>query len=159
MRRIRGSDTAPEQAVRAELDRLGVPYLRNVKALPGTPDIALPVNKMAIFVHGCFWHGCPEHFRAPKTRTAWWVAKVARTRKRDQAAKAALIGIGWKVVEIWEHQTGRGLPELVLAAVTARKQKPPIHGKGKATNRYERSKASWCIATSRREALMQLRRR
>jgi DNA mismatch endonuclease (patch repair protein) len=104
MRKIKGSNALPERLLWSVLDTIHVDYRKNVKELPGTPDIVLDKAKVAVFVHGCFWHGCPVHYRPPKTRAAFWAGKVARTMKRDAAARRSLICLGWKVVEIWEHE-------------------------------------------------------
>ena len=104
MRRIKGSDTLPERLLCAELDALGVEYVRNDRSLPGTPAVAMHGMHVAIFVHGCFWHGCPEHYREPRTRTMFWRQKLARTRRRGRLAVERLRMCGWKAVVLWEHE-------------------------------------------------------
>src|SRR3954467_7399080 len=92
MRRVKGKDTAPELTVRRVLRRLGVGYRLHRADLPGKPDIAMPGRKLALFVHGCFWHGhdCARGSRVPKANRDYWVAKVARNVSRDQTHRAAL---------------------------------------------------------------------
>jgi DNA mismatch endonuclease (patch repair protein) len=104
MRRVKGAGTKPELAVRRLVWRLGGRYRLNRADLPGKPDIVLPGRRLAIFVHGCFWHGhdCARGARAPKANQAYWLAKVARNRARDVAAWAALAGAGWRVETVWE---------------------------------------------------------
>ena len=104
MRRVKGSGTTPELTVRRLIWRLGGRYRLNRKDLPGKPDIVLPGRRLAIFVHGCFWHGhdCPRGARVPKANRDYWVAKVARNRARDTAARAALERAGWRVETVWE---------------------------------------------------------
>jgi len=104
MRRVKGAGTAPELAVRRLVWRLGGRYRLNRKDLPGKPDIVLPGRRLAIFVHGCFWHGhdCARGARVPKANRDYWVAKVARNRARDAAARAALLTAGWRVETVWE---------------------------------------------------------
>ena len=104
MRQVKGRDTSPELKVRKALTALGVRYRLNRKDLPGTPDIVMAGRRLAIFVHGCFWHGhdCPRGSRVPKANRDYWLAKVARNKARDVAAEAALIELGWRVETIWE---------------------------------------------------------
>lgn len=104
MHKIKGNDMLPEHLLCAEIDRLGADYVRNDRSLPGTPDIALHGRHVAVFVHGCFWHGCPEHYREPRTRTAFWRQKLVRTKRRDKLAAERLRMCGWKVVVLWEHE-------------------------------------------------------
>jgi DNA mismatch endonuclease (patch repair protein) len=107
MSRIRGRNTKPELALRSMLHRFGYRFTVNGpknKQLPGKPDIILPKYRTVIFVHGCFWHGhedCP-HFRLPKSRRAWWTAKIMGNRQRDLLNENTLRGQGWHVVTIWE---------------------------------------------------------
>jgi DNA mismatch endonuclease (patch repair protein) len=104
MHKIKGNDMLPEHLLCAELDRLGADYVRNDRSLPGTPDVALHGRHVAVFVHGCFWHGCPEHYCEPRTRTAFWRQKLVRTKRRDKLAAERLRMCGWKVVVLWEHE-------------------------------------------------------
>lgn len=104
MRRVKGRDTTPELKVRKALTALGARYRLNRKDLPGTPDIVMPGRRLALFVHGCFWHGhdCPRGARVPKANRDYWVAKVGRNRARDAAAVQALAERGWRVEIMWE---------------------------------------------------------
>lgn len=104
MRQVKGSGTTPERTLRRLLTRLGARYRLNRKDLPGSPDIVLPGRRLAIFAHGCFWHGhdCARGARVPKTNRDYWLAKVGRNRIRDAAAAEALSGSGWRVEVIWE---------------------------------------------------------
>ena len=104
MRRVRGRDTGPELVVRRALRRLGVGYRLGGWGLPGRPDVVMPGRRLAIFVHGCFWHGhdCRRGARAPKANAVYWAAKIARNRARDEAALGALTALGWRAEVIWE---------------------------------------------------------
>ena len=104
MRRVKGRDTTPEKTVRRLLTRLGARYRLHRKDLPGKPDIVMPGRRLALFVHGCFWHGhdCARGARVPKANRDYWTAKVARNRARDEAAREALTGSGWRVETLWE---------------------------------------------------------
>jgi DNA mismatch endonuclease (patch repair protein) len=104
MARVKGRDTAPEMTVRRLLRRLGAGYRLHRRDLPGSPDIVLAGRRLAIFVHGCFWHGhdCARGARTPKANRDYWVGKVGRNRARDAATHAALERLGWRVITIWE---------------------------------------------------------
>lgn len=80
---------------------------RRGSELPGRPDFVLPKLKLAVFVDGCFWHGCPKHVTWPKTRAAFWQAKITRNKERDKEVGRALRKLGWKVARIWEHELSR----------------------------------------------------
>jgi DNA mismatch endonuclease (patch repair protein) len=104
MARVKARDTGPELVVRRLLWRLGARYRLDRKDLPGRPDIVMPGRKLAIFVHGCFWHGhdCARGARVPKANRDYWTAKIARNRARDLETHAKLEAMGWRVEVIWE---------------------------------------------------------
>lgn len=104
MRRVKGKDTTPEMKVRRALTRLRARYRLHRKDLPGKPDIVLPGRRIALFVHGCFWHGhdCARGSRVPKQNQDYWLSKVGRNRARDVASRQALEALGWRVETIWE---------------------------------------------------------
>ncbi len=110
MRRVKSSGTIPELRVRRLIWGLGGRYRLNRRDLPGAPDIVLAGRRLAIFVHGCFWHGhdCARGARVPKANQDYWVAKVARNRARDTAARAALGAAGWRVETVWECELRDG---------------------------------------------------
>ena len=101
---VKGRDTGPERAVRRILWRLGARYRLDRRDLPGRPDIVMPGRKLAIFVHGCFWHGhdCTRGARVPKANRAYWTGKIARNRARDVDTLARLEALGWRVELVWE---------------------------------------------------------
>ena len=76
--------------------------------LPGTPDAAHREAKIAVFLDGCFWHGCPEHFNAPATNADYWQRKIARNKRRDRQVKRQLEDDGWLVRRIWGHSVKKG---------------------------------------------------
>lgn len=123
MRSNRAQNTKPELMFAEALTSLGFGVLRNVKGLPGTPDAVVPALHLAAFVHGCFWHGCPDHWKVPKTRRVYWVAKVRANRRRDKQARAALESDGWKVFEIWEHDVLNDSVAAALAAIRASRKR------------------------------------
>jgi DNA mismatch endonuclease (patch repair protein) len=104
MARVKARDTGPEMVVRRLLWRLGARYRLDRKDLPGRPDIVMPGRKLAIFVHGCFWHGhdCTRGARVPKANRDYWTAKIARNRARDIETGAKLEAMGWRVEVVWE---------------------------------------------------------
>ena len=111
MRRVKGRNTTPEMTVRKTLTRLGARYRLHRKDLPGNPDIVMPGRRLAIFVHGCFWHGhdCARGARAPKQNREYWVGKIGRNVARDARSAQALTEQGWRVETIWECELKDGL--------------------------------------------------
>lgn len=104
MSRIKGKETKAEVVVRKYLFANGFRYRKNVRQLPGTPDIVLPKYKTCIFINGCFWHGhegC-RYFVVPKTNTEFWLNKIEANRQRDIRKINDLQMLGWKVITIWE---------------------------------------------------------
>jgi DNA mismatch endonuclease (patch repair protein) len=104
MSRIKGKDTKPELLVRKYLYAHGIRYRLHDKSLPGKPDIVIRNRRLAIFVHGCFWHGhegC-KYFVMPKTRTEWWQEKIARNTQRDEKKREQLEALGFQVITVWE---------------------------------------------------------
>lgn len=100
----KGKDTKPELAMRRALREMGVPgYRLHWKKAPGRPDIAYPGRKVAIFIHGCFWHRCPYcNLPMPKSHTEFWVKKFKKNKERDRKKIKALESDGWKVIVVWE---------------------------------------------------------
>lgn len=101
---IRGKGTKIEDAVSRELFKNGIRFRRNVKDLPGTPDIAIKKYKIAIFIDSCFWHGCPDHFKMPKSNCEYWENKISTNMKRDQKFNQIYKDTDWHLLRIWEHQ-------------------------------------------------------
>lgn len=104
MSRVRSRDTKPEMTVRRLVHSMGYRYRLHRKDLPGTPDLAFPARKKAIFVHGCFWHGhdCRLGARPPKSRQDFWLPKLEGNRARDERKRAALAERGWRSMVVWE---------------------------------------------------------
>lgn len=104
MRRVPSKGSSAEMKVRRALTRLGVRYRLHRKDLPGSPDIVLGPRRLAIFVHGCFWHGhdCKRGARKPKTNADYWTAKIGRNRARDERVHGEIEALGWRVETIWE---------------------------------------------------------
>lgn len=110
MSRIRGRDTSPEVQLRKALWRLGFRY-RTKSSLPGKPDLVFPRYRTVLFIDGCFWHRCPQHFTRPRSNNAFWKRKIATNVKRDRRVNRELIRLGWCVLRVWEHEV-RKSPEL-----------------------------------------------
>lgn len=108
MRGNRRVDTSPERLVRSLLHRRGLRFRKNaaltVDGVRVTADIVFPSKRIAVFIDGCFWHGCPEHGRRPKANPAYWNAKLARNVERDARNTALLVAAGWTVLRHWEHE-------------------------------------------------------
>jgi DNA mismatch endonuclease, patch repair protein len=107
MRRTAQRDTAAEVAIRRELHRRGHRYrvdLRPSSQLRTRADVVFTRWRVAVFIDGCFWHGCPNHWTAPKANSAWWQEKIEANVARDRRADAGLAAEGWLVVRIWEHE-------------------------------------------------------
>lgn len=104
MARIRGFDTSPELALRRALWARGLRYRLKTRTPGGTPDLVFAKERLAVFIDGCFWHGCPLHYARPRSRETFWSAKLAGNIDRDQRQSAALQVAGWHVLRVWEHE-------------------------------------------------------
>lgn len=101
---IRGRNTRPEMAVRRALFAAGFRFRLHRRDLPGAPDVVLPGRKVAVFVHGCFWHrhsGC-RYSKLPATRPEFWRVKLDRNVERDRSVVESLLAMGWRVLIVWE---------------------------------------------------------
>jgi DNA mismatch endonuclease (patch repair protein) len=108
MAKVHSANTTPEIRVRKLLHSMGYRFRLQRRDLPGNPDIVLSKYRTVIFVHGCFWHGCPTCRRAkirPVANAEYWEKKLDRTIERDKVNVAALEQMGWRVVVIWECET------------------------------------------------------
>lgn len=106
MQRVRREGTDAEIAVRSAVHRLGLRYrvdVRPVAALRRRADLVFPSARVAVFVDGCFWHGCAAHWRSPKANGDWWKRKIARNRRRDRDTDRRLVEEGWMPIRVWEH--------------------------------------------------------
>ncbi len=106
MKATRGSDNPLERNIRSLLYQEGYRYFKHRRLLPGTSrtvDIVLPRRRLAIFIDGCFWHGCPLHGTWPKANAEFWREKIETNMLRDKDTTKRLRSLGWKVIRIWEH--------------------------------------------------------
>ena len=112
MRAVKSKNTETEMTVRRFLHRSGLRYRLHDRRLPGTPDLIFPARRVALFIHGCFWHqhpGC-KRARLPKENSEYWTPKLQKNSDRDWRSMQALRSMGWQVLVIWEcetHDTGR----------------------------------------------------
>ncbi|WP_295572343.1 very short patch repair endonuclease [uncultured Microbacterium sp.] len=114
----RRRDTQPELRVRRLLHAAGLRYTvdaRPVPTLRGRADMVFSRRRVAIFIDGCFWHGCPLHGVQPKTNAPYWGPKLARNRERDVQVTAELTALGWTVLRFWEHESPEWVAETVIA--------------------------------------------
>ncbi len=121
MKANRSTGTKPEIALRRVLFAAGLRYRVNLKVrVTGRtvrPDIVFTRVRVAVFVDGCFWHGCPQHGRMPSDPSGYWHQKIARNQERDSLVDQALHESGWQVVRIWEHTGTDAAAKLVQAAI------------------------------------------
>lgn len=113
MSRIRGRNTAPETILRKALWAEGMRYRIHARTPVGRPDVVFSGRRVAVFIDGCFWHGCPEHYVRPRTRNAFWDAKLADNLARDRRQTLELERQGWRVVRVWEHEVFEALDDVV----------------------------------------------
>lgn len=116
----RSRDTAPEMAVRQLVHARGLRYRVDARPLAGTnrrADLVFRKAKVAVFVDGCFWHGCPEHLKPVRTNATFWVEKVARNKARDAETDILLLEAGWRVIRSWEHEDPAAVAERIVNAV------------------------------------------
>jgi DNA mismatch endonuclease Vsr len=107
MRANKARDTGPERRIRSLLHKSGLRYRVNARPLSGlrrTADMVFPTARVAVFVDGCYWHGCPEHYRPARVNEQFWRDKIERNRARDRETDQLLADAGWTVVRIWEHE-------------------------------------------------------
>ena len=112
MSRVRSKNTKPEIALRKALWAAGLRYRVHYK-LPGKPDLVFVSAKVAVFVDGCFWHGCPEHATWPKSNAGFWATKLRENMDRDQRVNEQLRQMGWHVLRLWQHEVERNPGEAV----------------------------------------------
>ncbi|MBX3738959.1 MAG: very short patch repair endonuclease [Candidatus Didemnitutus sp.] len=128
MSRIRGKgNRSTEIRLIAIMRELRVRGWRRGSQLPGRPDFVFPAQRVALFVDGCFWHGCPRHYTRPSGNAEFWERKVTQNRLRDRRVDRSLRMLGWRVVRIWEHElvkSGRGRLARRLARVVTPARRP-----------------------------------
>lgn len=126
MSHVRGKDTGPELELRKALWKAGFRY-RVKSNLPGRPDIVFTGKRVAMFVDGCFWHGCPEHGEIPASNTAFWSKKISDNIDRDRRTDTRLRAMGWQVVRVWEHEVNTRLDDVLDRVVAALSESARSH--------------------------------
>lgn len=129
MARIRGRDTTPELVFRRLLWKAGLRYRLDVRTPVGRPDIIFPRQRVAVFVDGCFWHGCPHHYVRPRSSGDFWSRKLIENLRRDGAQTTRLEALGWRVCRIWEHEVFEAAEKAVQrvrSAVVNLRWRPPV---------------------------------
>jgi len=151
MQSNKGRDTRPEVALRSAVHALGLRYkvsTRPIKGLRRTADLVFPKARVAVFLDGCFWHGCPQHHTAAVTHADFWANKVASNRARDIDTDRHLEEAGWVSLRIWEHEDPQEAARRIRDVVLARRAAPvdndqrcrdPAAIRGKAVNKPNRS--------------------
>lgn len=119
MSRIRSSDTTPELRLRRRLWREGLRYRLKARTPAGRPDLVFVGPRVAVYVDGCFWHGCPDHYVRPRSSTGFWSRKLQENVSRDRRQTLELEELGWTVLRFWEHEVHRKLDEVVLVVKEA----------------------------------------
>jgi DNA mismatch endonuclease (patch repair protein) len=122
-----GRETKPEVRLRSALWAMGLRYRKDHRPAPSLrarADVVFAGPKVCVFLDGCFWHGCPRHFRRPRTNGRWWASKIARNVERDRRATAALTAAGWHVIRAWEHESPSKVAARVKEAVRAALGRP-----------------------------------
>lgn len=124
MQSNKGRDTKPELALRSAAHALGLRYrvsVRPIRELRRTADLVFPRLKVAVFLDGCFWHGCPEHHTVAATNAKFWAEKVESNRARDQDTDCRLAAAGWTSIRVWEHEDPNAAAERIREVVNARR--------------------------------------
>jgi DNA mismatch endonuclease (patch repair protein) len=124
MQANKGRDTKPELALRRAEHALGLRYRISTRPLPSirrTADLVFTKVKIAVFMDGCFWHGCPDHHTKAATNAEYWAEKVRRNRERDAEIDRLLTESGWSVIRVWEHEDPVAAAERVAKEVHARR--------------------------------------
>ena len=112
MKGNKGKNTKPELLLRSELHKAGL-RVRIHYNLIGKPDIVFPSKRVAVFVDGCYWHGCPKCYKEPKTNTEYWKNKIARNQQRAKTVRRQLNRNGWRVMRVWEHELKNNLDKII----------------------------------------------
>ena len=124
MQAIRSRDTKPEKLIRRLVHAKGLRYRVAARPLPDlrrTADLVFRPAKVAVFIDGCYWHGCPEHYVPPKTNSGYWSDKIVRNVKRDRDTDQRLEQAGWLVLRFWEHEPSDTCADTISVTVERRR--------------------------------------
>ncbi|MET9082733.1 very short patch repair endonuclease [Streptomyces sp. NPDC004237] len=134
MQAIRSRDTTPERLIRRLVHAQGLRYRVAARPLPDlrrTADMVFRPVRVAVFIDGCYWHGCPEHYVPPKTNEGYWSDKVIRNMARDRDTDQRLIEAGWTVLRFWEHEPSAECAARITSEVSSRRDSAHPVGKQK----------------------------
>lgn len=137
MRSNRSRDTAPELAIRRLVHGSGLRYRVDIKPIPDLKrrgDLIFTRAQVVVFVDGCYWHGCPKHFKTPKTNSAYWLNKIEKNIARDHDTNVRLEAAGWTVLRYWEHEDSDRVANDVISRV---RKKAARIGTGRAISERE----------------------
>ena len=126
MQANKSRDTAPELALRSLLHAQGLRYrvaTRPLRDLRRTADLVFRSARVAVFVDGCFWHRCPEHYTLPRTNPDYWLPKLERNEERDRETDTALIAAGWLPIRVWEHEDMAIAARKIARSVKSRRER------------------------------------
>lgn len=126
MQAIRNRDTGPERLIRRLVHAHGLRYRVCARPLPElrrTADMVFRPAKVAVFIDGCYWHGCPEHYKAPRVNPGYWSDKVARNIARDRDTDQRLTAAGWVVLRFWEHEPTEDCVRKIVTTVQSRRNR------------------------------------
>lgn len=124
----RRRDTKPEMAVRRAVHALGLRYRVDARPLAGLnrrADLVFTRSKVAVFIDGCYWHGCPQHGTTARTNSGYWGPKIQRNRERDAETDTLLHQAGWEVLRFWEHETPKDAAERIITVVKGQESRTP----------------------------------
>ncbi|MFJ9421570.1 very short patch repair endonuclease [Streptomyces sp. NPDC101249] len=124
MQAIRSRDTKPETLIRRLVHAKGLRYRVAARPLPDlrrTADLVFRPTKVAVFIDGCYWHGCPEHYVSPKTNPGYWSDKVPRNVERDRDTDRRLREAGWLVLQFWEHEPSDTCANTIAGTIARRR--------------------------------------
>ncbi|MET4655480.1 DNA mismatch endonuclease (patch repair protein) [Exiguobacterium sp. PvP048] len=126
--KVHGKDTKMEVKVRKELWHRGLRYRKNYRKLLGTPDIAFPSIKLVIFLDSCFWHGCPTHYKEPKSNVEFWRNKIKRNRERDKEQTEHYLCEEWTILRFWEHEVNKDFNRVIEEIIKTHTELSEHHG-------------------------------
>lgn len=122
MKAVRQRNNANEREIRSNLHRIGLRFRIHAKPIAEmnrTADVLFPAAKVAVFIHGCFWHGCPKHGTWPKRNAGWWRDKIQANQVRDKHTVRVLKRAGWIPITVWEHESPQAASNRISRSVMA----------------------------------------
>jgi DNA mismatch endonuclease (patch repair protein) len=137
MKGNRGRDTRPEKLIRSHLHSLGLRFRKHARPVPSLrceADILFRRARVAVFIDGCFWHGCPEHGHTPRRNSDYWQAKISRNVERDRRHDRQLTDEGWKVIRVWEHDPPAAASRRIAKTVLQEQERQATRRRSQGAN-------------------------